>query len=296
MSGASAERLPASRPGSQPQTNTPLEDLVIDLLGREKGHPVLYKDLRRDVARQIDNQPEGAIRSALARLVARDDVLDLGAEEHFLTSNLELVERRLCEVMAAYHATYPYDAGMATGEIKKRYSKGKVLNARRNIDPRLFDLAMSSCKERGLVVETDGGVRLSAFAPTTDQLEEFRRLEQTILAYVGERRYNLFDLQAMVDHLAADPRQTRTAFSRLLRDRRVVRYGEDRYLEASVLHQIQATLTSELTRATHLTTAEIKTLLDIPRNALIDLLEYLDDLGFTRRDGTYRSLGAAGDS
>ena len=115
MSGASAERLPVSRPGSQPQTNTILEDLVIDLLGREKGHPVSFKELRRDIARRIDNQPEGAVRSTLARLVAREEVLDLDDGEYFLASNLELVERRICKVMAAYHATFPYDAGMATG-------------------------------------------------------------------------------------------------------------------------------------------------------------------------------------
>ena len=70
----------------------------------------------------------------------------------------------------------------------------------------------------------------------------------------------------------------------------MIRYGEDRYLDVSVLLQIQATLATELTRASRLTTAEIKTLLDIPRNALIPLLEHLDDIGLTRRDGTYRRL------
>ena len=149
---------------------------------------------------------------------------------------------------------------------------------------------MTACKERGVVVEGVEGVRLAEFAPTTDQLAEFQRLEQAILVYVGERRYHVFNLQDMLDHLAADPRQIRMAFSRLLKDQQVVRYGEDRYLEASVLNQIQATLTTELTRATRLTTAEIKTLLDIPRNALIELLGYLDDAGFTHRDGTYRRL------
>ena len=182
---------------------------------------------------------------------------------------------------------------MATGEIKKRYSKGKVLNARRNIDPRLFDRAMSACKERGVVVASGEGVRLADFAPTTDQLEEFRRLEQAILAYIGERRYNVFDLQDMIDHLAVDPRKARTAYARLLKDQQVIRYSEGRCLEASALDQIQATLTAELNRATRLTTAEIKTLLDIPRNALIELLEYLDSIGFTRRDGTYRVLRSA---
>jgi hypothetical protein len=293
MSGASAERLSEPRPRSETQPETPLEELVIQLLGREKGHPVSFKELRRDIARRIDNQPEGAVRSTLARLVARDDVLDLGDGEYFLASNLELVERRICEVMAAYHATFPYDAGMATGEIKKRYSKGKVLNARRNIDPRLFDRAMSACKERGVVVVSGEGVRLADFAPTTDQLEEFRRLEQAILAYIGERRYNVFDLQEMTEHLAVDPRKTRTAYARLLKDQQVIRYSDGRCLEASVLDQIQAILTAELNRATRLTTAEIKTLLDIPRNALIELLEYLDEIGFTRRDGTYRRLRSA---
>ena len=295
MSGAPAERLSAPYPRleSQPEPSREgpsLEELVIQLLGHEKGHPVSYKELRRDIARRIDNQPDGLIRSTLARLVERRDVLDFGNGEYFLAGNLERVALRICEVIGAYHATYPYEAGMPTGEIKKRYSKGKTLNTRRNIDPRLFDLAFSACKERGDIVVGVDGVRLSSYHPTVEQLETYRRLDQAVLAFIGERRYHQIEMEDLSDHLGVDLRMTKVIVSRLLKAQDIIRYGENRYMEAPVLDQVKTTLSTELNRASRLKVSEIKELLGIPRNAVIDLLESLDGCGFTRRDGEWRSL------
>jgi hypothetical protein len=290
MTQAFEERLPAPHPGLDPDDAARLEELTVHLLSRERGHPVLYKQLRSEIARRIDNQPDVSIRSTLAHMVKRGVVMDLGDGSYFLTRNLEHVERRICEVMRAHHAMFPYDAGMATGEIKRRFGRGKARNAKRNVDPRLFDRAMSACKERGLVVESEAGVRLSEFSPSSGQQEELRELEQAVLAYIGERRYSRIDQDEMARHLGVDMRKLQAIFLRLAKAKELVRYGEDRFMEASVMDEIRSTLAAELARKARLRTGEIKELLDIPRNAIIPLLESLDGVGFTRRDGEYRVL------
>lgn len=268
----------------------PLTDAVLRLLGREKGHPVSYKQLRRDIARLVDSQPDGVVRSTLVHLVKRETVIDLGGGEYFLADNLAAAEKRICEVMAAHHATYPYERGMPTGEIKKRFSKGKTLNVRRNIDPRLFELAMSRCRQRGLVGDNEEGVRLAAFAPTAAQVAEIARVNNSVLDYVGRHRYQMIDLTRMSADLDIDLRRSKYVVGRLLQSKELVCYGEGRYIEAAVLAQLRMKIVVELTRARRLTMGEIRQLLDIPRNAIILLLEGMDEAGITRREGEFRAL------
>lgn len=290
MHDASAARLPSFPAPAQPQEPSTLATLLIDLIGREKGHPVNYRDLRRDVARTMENQPDVLIRSAIGRLVAQGAVLELDDDEFFLTRNLQLVERRICEILAAYHATYPFAPGVATGEVKKRFSKGKTLNARRNIDPRLFERAMAACKERAEVTESSDGLRLAQFSLSEEQRENYARLERELVACVGDHRYYTLDLDTMAARLGVDAGTARVVLAGLLKTQQLVKYGDDRYLEGAVMNRIKSALAQELQVASRMTIGEIKNLLDIPRNAIIPLMEYLDDTNFTRRDGNDRML------
>jgi len=296
MSGVTAGRTPPARAGRSFPNTTLLEEQITRLLRQEMRHPVPLKRLRQEIARQIESQREGRIEAALERLVERGEVLDLQDGAYFLAANLDDVERRICEVIRAYHAAYPYDPGMAVGEIKKRFAKSKTRNVKRNIDPQLFERAFSACKDRGLIIESRDGVRLAEFSPTSGQIEEFRRLEEAVIAYVDQRRYHRLDLDVMANQLDANPRSTREAFLRALKAAKLVKYGDGRFMPAAVFAQIQSQLASEFAQRARLSTAEIKALLGIPRNAVIELLEHCDAIGFTRRDGDERVLSGAADT
>lgn len=285
MPGASSNRVDAALTSA-----SPLTDIVIQLLGHKKGHPISYMQLRRDIARLVDNQPDKVIRATLDHLILHEEVIDLGDGEYFLADNIAAAARRICEVLAAYHVTYPYERGMPSREIKQRFRKGKTLNVRRNIDPRVFDLALVRCRNNGLVSENDEGIRLIAHEPTAEQIAEVARLDQAVLDYVGQRRYHLIDLEQMSTDLGIALRRTKWIVEHMLTANDLISYGEGRLIERVVLDQIMATLVSEFSRAQRLTTPEIKQLLNIPRNAIIPLLENLDTAGFTCRDGDHRVL------
>jgi len=296
MSAATDRVSVGARPGRTSPDTAHVEELVTALLRRERGHPVPLRRLNQEIARQIQSQREGRVEMILGHLVDRGEVLDLGGGAYFLAENLAYVQRRICEVMKAYHETLPYDPGIPTGEIKKRFSKGKSRNAQRNIDPRLFERAMTACKEQGLIVESEGGVRLADFALTADQLDSLQRLEQAIIAYVDQRRYARLDLDELTARLGADPRKTRAVFLRAVNAGSLVQYAEDRFLTGAAMQEIRAILATEFARKARLSTAEIKTMLGVPRNAIICLLEYLDEAGFTRREGDERVLVGRGNT
>jgi|GEM_PF-3338360 len=285
MPGASSNRVDAALTSA-----SPLTDIVIQLLGHKKAHPIPYMKLRRDIARLVDNQPDKVIRAALAQLILHKEVIDLGDEEYFLADNIAAAARRICEVLAAYHVTYPYERGMPSREIKQRFRKGKTLNVRRNIDPRVFDLALVHCRNNGLISENNESIRLKSYVPTAEQTAEIARLNQAVIDYVGQRRYHLIDLEQMSTDLGIPLRRTKWIVGHMLKANELISYGEGRLIERVVLDQIMETLVSEFSRTQRLTMQEIKQLLNIPRNAIIPLLENLDAAGFTSRDGDYRVL------
>ena len=57
-----------------------------------------------------------------------------------------------------------------------------------------------------------------------------------------------------------------------------------------MFEHLQDVLVTEFGSKPQLSMAEIKALLDLPRSAIIPLVEYSDRIGFTRRNGDYREL------
>ncbi len=270
-----------------------VDELLVRLLRQETGHPLPLKKLTLEVARQVESRRAGRVEAVLAGMVERGEVLDLGGGAYFLAENLDTMQRRICEVMQAYHVSYPYEPQMPTGEVKARYSKGKTRNARRNVDPALFERAMARLRERGLVVDGAEGVRLATFTPTRADLAGLQRFEQALLGEVHALRYQRLDLDDLAERLDAEPRKVRSVFVRLLKEGAIIQYGELRYMPAADLVSLQANLATAFDASPRMNTATIKELLGAPRNALIALLQHLDALGFTRRDGDDRLLGAA---
>jgi selenocysteine-specific elongation factor len=273
-----------------------LEDLLIRLLRQEKSHPVPLKKLNLEVARHSESRRAGRIEAALARLVDAGEVLEIERESYFLSANLAAMERRICEILRAYHEAYPYEPEMATRDIKARFSKGKTRNVRRNVDPQLFDLALSALKTSARIVEGPEGVRLASFVPGAEGSPALRRFEAALIAYVDEHRYHVLDLAALARHLDADLHRTRGVFQRLLKNGELVHYGEQRYISARALQEVCGELAATFARAPRLRIAELKDALGIPRNAIIPLLEHLDRIGVTRRDGDQRRLAGRPDT
>ena len=277
---------PPARSGDQ------LDELLVRLLRQETSHPLPLKKLTLEVARQVESRRAGRVEAVLAAMADRGEVLDLGGGAYFLAENMDTMQRRICEVMQAYHVSYPYEPQMPTGEVKARYSKGKTRNARRNVDPALFERAMARLRERGLVIDGPEGVRLATFTPTAADQAAQQRFEQALLGQMHELRYHRLDLDDLAVRLDAEPRKVRSVFVRLLKEGVIVQYGELRYMPAADLASLQADLKAAFVASPRLSTATIKEVLGAPRNALIALLEFLDAAGFTRRNGDERMLGA----
>ena len=280
--------------GVEDDGSTQLKELTIEILQKAKRHPILFKTLNREIARKVESHRDRRVISVLEELVSSSLVMDLGDREYFLVENIDHLKDRICAVMRSYHKRYPYEPGMGTSEIKKRFAESKTLNARRNIDPRLFELAMSTCKDDGLVLDGDYGVRLSEFTRLSSEDEEIAKLEEAILGYIDDRRFGRINIDQLSSHLGVETRMARAIISGMLKAEKLIRIEENRYFEPSAIEDVKRTLAGEFTSKARLRTAEITKALKQSRSKVIPLLEHFDEIGFTRRDGDYRELASPG--
>lgn len=285
-------RAPSSRDREDAST---LEELSIQLLRRETSQPVHLRTLAREAARHLNSPREGRLESVMASLVERGEVLEFQGS-YFLASNLKLVEGRIRDLLRADHSLYPYRLAMRISEVKGRIGTGKSLNSRRKVHPELFGLALDACKMRGEVLEVDEGLRLVSFVVDPAEIQKLSKLQEVILSYIDDRRYHRFVIGKLVHEVGEEIEKIRFLFAGLVKAGKIVEFGEKLYMVVDGFESTKADLVSALTATAvegrGLTIGEIKSLLGAPRNALIALLEHLDSVGVTRREGNVRVLGS----
>ena len=74
-------------------------------------------------------------------------------------------------------------------------------------------------------------------------------------------------------------------------DGELVEIARDLYLHADVDRQLRETLRQRLANGTGLTISQMREILGTTRKYAVPLAEYLDRIGFTRREGNLRMLG-----
>ena len=276
-----------------------LEAAAVHLLRMSKRHPVPSRRLERDLARTAASYRASTLHTLLDNLVNTGTVTVLGGglePEYFWTDNLVYLKERLGTIVQSYHTKHPYEPGVPTGEIKKRFSDTQTLNAQRNIDARVFELAVRECKSDGLVVETESGLRLSSFTPRVRGEDSCVELEAHILRSVEHGFCCRVDEAELALRFDVDTRTVQAAVSRLVNTGRLIRLfrlypvREFRYLCASTVDRAKSVLAAELHRRSRMSTSEIRLLLGQTRSTVIPLLEHLDRIGFTQRNGEHRRL------
>lgn len=273
-----------------------LEAAVVRCLREAKRHPVLLKNLQREVARSVESHRVGLVFSVLDRLASDGKVLSFGQggdAEYYWTENIEKLKGRLCAIVGSHHKQFPYESGISAGDIRKRISETQTMNSRRNVDPRLFDLAMLECKKHGLVVEADRGVRLPDFIPLSSEDEVIRTLEAQILDFLGKKAHSRTSIDELSRQLGVEVRKLKVVVAGMLKTGRLVRIEDDRLLTLAVIEELKGVLTTEFKRKAQLRISDIKVLLGLSRSAAIPFMEYLDRTGFTRRNGDCRVLATA---
>lgn len=188
----------------------------------------------------------------------------------FSEQAFEELSARLVSTLRLHQQSHPREPGMPRGPVR----------AALRLDPRPFEEAVDELNRRGVIVADATVLRTPDFSPAMGGPERealVRELEEAGTAPPGlaelGRRFDPALLRALV------------------RSGELVQVGPDLAFPADAIERFKSAVAERIERSGPITVAQFRDLIRTTRKYALPVLEYLDRIGFTRRQGDLRVLG-----
>lgn len=141
---------------------------------------------------------------------------------------------------------------------------------------------------RGLLKQEGNGIKLAAYEAAPDKTQS--ELIDRILSIYGSSPFTPPALKELCEELGMEPKNILTILAHLSETGRVTKIKEGLYFQTQALEQILERVRSWYKEHESLDVGDMKTMFDISRKYAIPLLEYMDSIKMTCRDGNLRRL------
>ena len=188
----------------------------------------------------------------------------------FSARSFAALSDRLVTTLHGYQRTHPKEAGMPRASVRAALA----------LDARPFDELVEELARRGAVVADAAALRTPDFSAALSGAET-----EELLGLLREAKAappSLYELEQRFD----------AALIRgLVRTGQLVSVSPEFVYPAETIAGIRSLVSDQITTSGPFTVAQFRDLVGASRKYVVPLLEYLDRVGFTRRQGDVRVLG-----
>ena len=185
------------------------------------------------------------------------------------------MRHRLTEALCDYHETYPYRYGMKKAEIHMTYMKKVKLN--------VFDLYVEMLSEEGALKRHQEFLQLPEFEVRKDAVYE--KVLKTVQKQFEKAQ---FDFQRFSEFSFGNIKreEVEDIMLLLIDEDIVVKITEDIYTLKSIIEKAKEVIQNRLKENPLITIAEVRDLLGTSRKSAKPILEYMDSIRVTKKNGT----------
>ena len=185
------------------------------------------------------------------------------------------MRHRLTEALCDYHETYPYRYGMKKAEIHMTYMKKVKLN--------VFDLYVEMLSEEGALKRHQEFLQLPEFEVRKDSVYE--KVLKTVQKQFEKVQ---FDFQRFSEFSFGNIKreEVEDIMLLLIDEDIVVKITEDIYTLKSIIEKAKEVIQNRLKENPLITIAEVRDLLGTSRKSAKPILEYMDSIKVTKKNGT----------
>ena len=142
--------------------------------------------------------------------------------------------------------------------------------------------------ERAGLIRVNGFVRLLDFKPKTDPVEmkKWKLIEEALSQY----KRQIPTLANLKEDLMLDAKTIELALQKAVKEGRVHSLNGNRFVVFKQLRLFAHEVSQLANENPYFSVVEVKNSLGMGRNSCIQLLEYFDHIGFTRRYGERRAV------
>jgi len=239
--------------------------------------------------KKLDGLREGEIKRTLKltpeEVTERSQALEAAGEAVILTfdplfmlsrESLDYLQGKLLKYIEQYHGHHPNELGMDLERLHKRFDLPKKILA----------LAMRFLVHEGKAQESGGVYSLAQFEASLTPDEEKLLAEFERMSLQGELSAATMKRVERQFHLT--PKKAEKLLTVLVERKRVIQSGEGYYVHSGWLEDLVLKIRARPSK--ELSVADFKLLTGLSRKYAIPVLELLDEMGVTRRQGSTREI------
>jgi selenocysteine-specific elongation factor len=196
------------------------------------------------------------------------------------TEQWKLNQRGVLVFLRKWHERNPRFAGLEMDQI--------LAQASPIIDEVIFPNLIEDLIDAGSLSHRDGKIGIQGIEPVVPAVDlvNWEMIKEAIARYHEQ----IPTLANIKDELSLDNSVLQLALKIAVKDRRAFKIGESRFLLPNTLSFYANEIKNFSCGQSSFSVVEIKNLLSLGRNSCIDLLEYFDLIGFTKRVGSERVI------
>lgn len=185
------------------------------------------------------------------------------------------MRHRLTEALRGYHEKYPYRYGTKKAEIHMTYMKKVKLN--------VFDLYVEMLSEEGALKRHQEFLQLPEFEVRKDSVYE--KVLKTVQKQFEKAQFD-FQRFSEISFGNIKREEVEDIMLLLIDEDIVVKITEDIYTLKSIIEKAKEVIQNRLKENPLITIAEVRDLLGTSRKSAKPILEYMDSIKVTKKNGT----------
>lgn len=190
------------------------------------------------------------------------------------------VKSKIIEELSVYHRKYPLRIGMSMEEIRSKYLK----SAKTKVAEKFIDMLIAE----GAIVQVLENIKLTAFEIKYN--EEEMKISEYIIEQFKKMSFLPPKKDDILESLKTNKNDFEEIFNSLLNKSIIIRITDDVYLLNKTLTLAIDKIIEYIKTNNTISIAECRDLLNTNRKIALGLLEYLDQIKITKRDGEKRTL------
>lgn len=287
-----ASRLRRFQEDTLKELQTLLEGDDREVIGQALRSSRNYLLSEEELVKSLNIHPS-RVREVVAELMAKGILTTIREDSKVLLvdrQRLESLKIKMLKSLEDFHRTNPLRVGVEESTLKVHLS--------REIPPPLFSLVLTELSREGLVNISDHRVSTSGFQVKLSQ--EYKKIAEEMERAFLEGKFNPPAPETLLSQGSASggchpqgPSQRKTyqdLLSLLLEQKTLIEIEKSLYIHAKVLEELKGLVAGFVKEKGSITVADLRDLVNTSRKYAVPILEYLDRIHFTRREGDRRVL------
>jgi selenocysteine-specific elongation factor len=191
------------------------------------------------------------------------------------TVHEQQIRQELTKVVRKYHEKYPYRYGMKKAEVHMTYMKKVKLN--------VFDSYMDLLEREQVLSRYQEYLKLPEFVVKKDDIYE--KVQKTVEKVFQKAQFD-FVRFSEISFAGIEQEVVEDILLLLMDEEYVVKIAEDIYTLKTIIEQAKEVIIARLQENPLITIAEVRDLLGTSRKSAKPILEYMDSIKVTKKNGT----------